>query len=360
MVPHLSEEINDALAGSPVPGCVVAITDRDATLDVVTYGSASVSPARPVSRQTVFHLFSGTKLYTATALMLLVERGLVELDAPVRRYLPSIDLAHEVTVRQLAAHDSGLADTLRAFLSVHPAGDKGPSTGEALGRYRLDNGAGPGNGARYRNVNYALLGELITRRSGVAYTDFVKRSVVEPLDADIDFSYRGYEPQRHATGFMPRWSPMRPALRWLMPGARWLTGEAAGRLVSLAEFDLDCAAIGGLVGSAPGFLPLLREMLSPEDGLLGASSKQEMLSLQAEGAAGIMSCDGVGLAWKLGHADGVEFWNHEGGGPGFCSETRLYPSAGLGIVVLMNLSQNRRLSTLCHQLCESIRHTLTG
>jgi CubicO group peptidase (beta-lactamase class C family) len=100
---------------------------------------------------------------------------------------------------------------------------------------------------------------------------------------------------------------------------------------------------------------LLREMLSDDDGLLRASSKREMLTLQASGAAGIMSRDGVGLAWKLGTAGGVRFWNHEGGGPGFCSETRIYPSAGLGVVVLMNLSQSKRLSTVCHQLCETIR-----
>jgi hypothetical protein len=145
-------------------------------------------------------------------------------------------------------------------------------------------------------------------------------------------------------------------MRWLMPSAHaWITGEAAGRIVPLTPFDLDSQAIGGLVGSAPGFLPLLREMLSDDDGLLRASSRQEMLSLQASGAVGITSRDGVGLAWKLGTVAGVRFWNHDGGGPGFCSETRIYPSVGLGVVVLMNLSQSKRLSTVCHQLCETIR-----
>ena len=236
--------------------------------------------------------------------------------------------------------------------------DEAPTTGEALARYRLDKGRPPGEGVTYRNVNYALLGELITRCSGVPYTEFVKRAVLEPLEADADFSHGPDYVEREATGYMPRWSPVRPAMRWLMPDAhKWITADAAGRLVSLTPFELDTAAIGGLMGTGPGFLPLLREMLSDADGLLRASSKREMLSLQASGAAGITSQDGVGLAWKLGTSDGVQFWNHEGGGPGFCSETRIYPSAGLGIVVLMNLSQNRRLSTLCHQLCESIRHT---
>jgi D-alanyl-D-alanine carboxypeptidase len=354
--PALRDELTDALGRSGVPGCVVAVTDRSSTLDVLAYGSASFSPPRPASKETVFHLFSGTKLYTATALMVLVEQGVVDLDAPIQRYLPSLGLEHDISVRQLAAHDSGLADTLRAFVSVHRAGDRAPSTGEALARFRLDKAGSPGGGATYRNVNYAILGELITQCSGRAYAEFVKRSVLEPLDADADFSYPPDFAERQATGFMPRWSPLRPAMRWLMPGARsWITGEAEGRLVSLTPFCLDTEAIGGLVGSAPGFLPLLREMLSGDDGLLRATSKREMLTLQAPGAAGITSRDGVGLAWKLGTAAGVEFWNHEGGGPGFCSETRIYPSAGLGVVVLMNLSQSKRLSTVCHRLCETIR-----
>ena len=357
----LREELTGALAVSGVPGCVLAVTDVNETLEVLTYGSASFSPSRPVSERAVFHLFSGTKLYTATALMLLVDRGIVELDQPIQRYLPAVGLKHEITVRQLAAHDSGLADTLRAFLAVHPADDETPSTGQALAKYRLDKAERPGGGAEYRNVNYALLGELISQLSGHPYTDFVKQSVLEPLKADAGFSYRPDLLERQAVGFMPRWSPIRLALPWLIPGARqWITDEAAGQLVSLRPFNLDSAAIGGIVGSAPGFLPLVREMLSNGDGLLSASSKREMLSLQATGAAGITSRDGVGLAWKLGHADGVAYWNHEGGGPGFCSETRLYPSAGLGIVVLMNLSQNRGLSRLCHQMCESIRRTMSG
>lgn len=356
----LRDELTEALAGTDVPGCVIAVTDQNSTLDVFTYGSASLSPPRPMSSETVLHLFSGTKLYTATALMLLVEQGVVDLDEPIQRYLPSVGLEHQVSVRQLAAHDSGLVDTVHAFVSVHRAGTEAPSTDEALARYRLDKGRPPGGGATYRNVNYALLGELITRCSGVPYTEFVERSVLEPLGADADFSYGPDDVEREATGYMPRWSPVRPAMRWLMPNAHsWITAEATGRLVSLTPFELDTAAIGGLVGTGPGFLPLLREMLSPDDGLLRASSKREMFSLQASGAAGITSQDGVGLAWKLGTTDGTQFWNHEGGGPGFCSETRLYPSAGLGIVVLMNLSQNRRLSTLCHQLCETIRHATT-
>jgi CubicO group peptidase (beta-lactamase class C family) len=126
-------------------------------------------------------------------------------------------------------------------------------------------------------------------------------------------------------------------------------------LLELHPFELDTAAIGGLLGTPRDFIGLVDEMLRDEDGMLQATSKRAMLSVQAKGAAGIVSREGVGLGWKYGLADGTAFWNHEGGGPGFCSETRLYPEAKMGMVVMMNRSQNSGLSRLCHQICERIR-----
>jgi len=118
------------------------------------------------------------------------------------------------------------------------------------------------------------------------------------------------------------------------------------------------SVIGGLVGAAEDFLPLLREMLSEDDGVLQAASKREMLSLHSRGAAGIESRVGVGLGWKCGRVTDVEFWNHEGGGPGFCSELRLYPEADLGVVILLNHSQSAGLSRVCHRISERLRVVL--
>jgi hypothetical protein len=84
-----------------------------------------------------------------------------------------------------------------------------------------------------------------------------------------------------------------------------------------------------------------------------------MQALEAPGAAGIVSRVGVGLGWKLGEADGVAFLNHEGGGPGFTSETRLYPTHGLGIVVCLNRwIMPTRTHVVAHRICEAARREL--
>jgi CubicO group peptidase (beta-lactamase class C family) len=328
---------------------------RDGRRVVAQAGRASLAPTTPVSADTLFHLFSGTKVYTAAALMVLADRGAVSLDDSVSKYLGDLKLSYPITLRQLASHQSGLPDTLRAFLAVHLAGAPPLSTKEALARFSVSGGQPPGQRAAYRNVNFAILGEVIARVTAQPFCDFVRNAVLQPLKTTAHFETNADPAEPLATGYQPRWSPMRLLLPFVISNTAQLFGRPIGGLIPLARFNLDTAAIGGLLGSAEAFLPMLSEMLSSEDGVLSAGAKRQMLTLQAHGAAGVVSRVGVGLAWKMGQVDDTVFWNHEGGGPGFCTETRLYPEAGLGFVILMNRTQDSRLSRLAHDMCEDLR-----
>jgi CubicO group peptidase (beta-lactamase class C family) len=261
-----------------------------------------------------------------------------------------------VTIRQLATHTSGLPDTLRAFAAVPLAGEPAPTTAEALARYRLDKGGPPGEAVAYRNVNFALLGELVSVVSGQPYEEFVTSALLDPLGSGARFAYTEATRPEAASGYLGRFDPMRLALPLLLPGtgAR-LTGRRVGAWVGLEQFSLDSAAIGGLVGCAEDFLAFLAEFLREDDGVLPKARRNEMLTVQAEGSAGVASTVGMGLGWKAGEVDGTPFWNHEGCGPGFATETRLYPGGGLGIVLLMNRTHKPALSRLAHDVAELIR-----
>lgn len=360
LTPELKAAAAATLHTAGVPGTALAIWHRGTT-ETAAFGLADIGRATAATADTVFHLFSGTKLYTAAALMRLVEGGLVDLDAAVTRYLPALRLAHPVTLRQLASHASGLPETLSALLAVHFAGEPMPDTAAALARYRTTGGQVPGRTVAYRNVNYAILGELISTVSGTPYTEYVTREILTPLGSRAAFDYTPDTRARAATGYIPRFEPTRWALKLLMPSmARRIEAGRDGSLVRLNEFALDTAAIGGLVGTLADFLPLTVEMLTPGDGVLRADSKRTMLTVQARGAAGIASTEGVGIGWKFGRAGGAAFWNHEGGGPGFTSETRIYPEAGLAMVLLMNATQTRARSLAAHAVCEAIRRATSS
>ena len=348
----LRERLRDMVKAAKVPGCAVALVASGGRVATAEFGYADIARRTEVTSDTVFHYFSGTKLYTATTVMRLCERGRLDVDELVTAYLPELELTHPVTLRQLLTHTSGLRDTLSGFLAFHFPDEPMPTASAALSRYRTTGGKEPGGGAAYRNVGYAILGALIARAENRAYTDVVDREVLQPLESAAAFEYRGVMRERAAAGYIHRLSPMRAVVRLMFRDAAGrLEREAIRGWVPLSEFVLDSSAIGGLVGAALDFLPLVREMLDPEDGLLRSETKKEMLTVQAHGSVGIASRDGVGLGWKRG--DG--FWNHEGGGPGFTSETRIYPADRVGIVILMNATQSRRLSLLAHEICGALR-----
>lgn len=345
----MKARIERALGAARVPGAVVARVTSAGVDAIAAFGDADVARRRPVADDTAFHLYSGTKLFTAAAVMHLVERGALSLDGDAREHIPG--LPRSITARQLLSHTSGLPRTLRGFLAVHFPDEPRPTTAEALARYKLAGGGPPGEVA-YRNVNYAVLGELIARVSGRAYEELVIDALLEPWGSKAVFA--SADAGDLATGYVLRFDPM----RWIgrLVGVRpEVFAARTGGHVALRPFDLDTAAIGGLIGAAADFAPLVVEFLGDRDGVLAAETRRTMLEPVARGAAGVASTVGVGLGWKIGDAGGVRFCNHEGGGPGFCTELRIYPELDLGFVVLANLSQTRRLSLVIHELCESLR-----
>lgn len=351
----LESAVREALGAVRAPGCSIAVVDATGPRWTGAFGLADVRRARPAAADTVYHLFSGTKLFTATAVMQLVEKEQVGLDDPAGRFVPGLGPAADVTVQQLLSHRSGLKDTLRAFLAVTLPGEPPLTSAEALARFQLRPARGAGQRVEYRNVNYAILGELVTRVSGLEYREYVARHVLAPLGIEAAFEITAAMRARRAAGYLERWDPMRLALRLLFPDLpRRLYRERAGALVELGEYTLGSAAIGGLVGSMPELAKFLVAQLSGGGAILSEASTWRMQTLVAEGAAGIASRSGIGLGWKIGRTDAHAFLNHEGGGAGFTSELRIYPEAGIGIALAMNVMRQPRTMWAAHRICEAV------
>lgn len=353
----LSERIQAELTAAGIPGCSLVVVNRDGILAAEAFGYASLTQARLATPHTAYHLFSATKLYTATACMQLVEQGKLQLTEAVADVLPEYrdKLSSALTVQHLLSHTSGLKDTTKALLAVHVDGERAPTTVEALSRYTIRSTRPPGQPVEYRNVNYALLGEIVTRRSGQPYTSYVMEHILRPLGMRVAFSLTPEMKSDAACGYIEYWNPMRLMLRWFMPDvARKVSGPRIGKWLELKDYNLDTAAIGGLVGSAVEFAPFLIAHLKDGQDILQANSVRQMQTVVAQGQAGFEAKLGVGLGWKIGQVNGHAFLNHEGGGAGFTSETRLYPQDQIGIIMLMNV-MGVKANRLAHRVCEMIR-----
>ncbi|HVE99055.1 MAG TPA: serine hydrolase domain-containing protein, partial [Mycobacteriales bacterium] len=103
----------DALrADSGVPGATAAVMRGDEVVEAAS-GVLDVETGRPVTTDTLFHLASVTKVYTATLVMTLVDEGRIDLDVPITTYLPTFsvpdpDAAKSLTMRHLLTHTSGI------------------------------------------------------------------------------------------------------------------------------------------------------------------------------------------------------------------------------------------------------------
>jgi CubicO group peptidase (beta-lactamase class C family) len=319
------------------PGVVFGAVRRDGEMFTRAAGMADIVSGRKASPQTPFAWFSVTKLFTATAILQLSERGLIDLDAPVSKYLPDVHLVRdgrEATVRQLLSHSAGLPNPVPVTW-IHLAGERGPSL-EGMIRDRIGGDPkldfAPGTKSAYSNLGYVLLGRIVERVSGKPYTDYVETNVLAPLGCRAS----GFAvPPDRATGYQRKWSFTGLAAR-LMVGGRFIRGTEDGYW-ALKPFTVDGASYGGLNGPVDCLLRFGRMILKEGEGgngrVLTAESVRAMLR-PAKLRDGKPS--DFGLAWRLGKIDGEPYAEHTGGGGGFVSALRVYPGKGYAMAALAN------------------------
>jgi CubicO group peptidase (beta-lactamase class C family) len=191
----VSKLINNAIAANRLPGAVVVIGHGGNIAFHQTYGSRKLAgepgldglpaPAEPMTEDTIFDLASLTKiLATATAVMQLYERGSLQFDDPVQRYLPDFNTANDplrakVTVRMLLTHTSGEKGDVEL---KDPWGLDGADKAEGVHRaITTPLESSPGQGFRYSDINFILLGALIETVTGEAEDVYVQEHVFAPL-----------------------------------------------------------------------------------------------------------------------------------------------------------------------------------
>lgn len=164
-------------------GAAAILVARDGRIVLhEAYGQLSPDKSAPAVRpDSVFLLASITKPVTACALMLLVERGQVNLDSPVNRYLPEFKGGERelVTVRDLLRHTSGLPDMLPENVELRRA--HAPQAEFVRHTFRTPLLFRPNTEFRYQSKGILLAAEIVERKTGMRLRDFEKREIFEPL-----------------------------------------------------------------------------------------------------------------------------------------------------------------------------------
>lgn len=166
------------------------------------YGLADADEGIPNRRDTVFAVASFTKAFTAASVLLLQERGRLSLDDSVALYVPELAEADRLTIRHLLSHTSGLFDYLgnpllwENFDRYH--------TPDKLLEYFRDEPLRfePGTAFEYSNSNYITAGVIVERVSGMAFEDFLRLEILDPLGLDRTvYAPEGADLPRMAVGY---------------------------------------------------------------------------------------------------------------------------------------------------------------
>lgn len=186
-----------------IPGVAIGIVRGDKLLYEKGYGNADTG--RTVTSQTPFEIGSVTKSFTALAIMQLVEKGTIELDSSVEKYLPWFKAYYEnkravITVRQLLNQNSGVPaffdNDVNADVTIEQV------VREHLNNIKLVNP--PGTKFLYSNANYNILGEIIQVVSGQSYKEYIEQNIFTPLEMKHSYvSKEEAEQNGLAAGYRP-------------------------------------------------------------------------------------------------------------------------------------------------------------
>lgn len=316
------QHIEQILVMDALPSIAVAVARDGEIIWEEGFGWADRENGIPATEHTMYSLASVTKPITATGLMVLVERGLVDLDRPVNDYLVDAKIvgragdASGATVRRLANHTSGLPAHDRYFYVDEPFGR--PPMAETIRGYGFLATA-PGERVGYSNLGYGILGHVISLVSGASYADFMREEVFLPLgmtrsSLGIDSVLEATQAQRYRRDGTPL-----PFYQSDTPAAMDVYSSAHD-LIRFAMFHL-----ANHLPDQEAILPdeLIDRMATATGGGLGA---------EADPTAGA-----YGIGWALETAPGMPAtFGHDGGTPGVTTSLVLLPEEEVAIVVLCN------------------------
>lgn len=298
-----------------VPALSVGISVGDDVVFADAWGLADAEAGVDATVDTRYRIASHSKVFTATAIMQLVESGDLRLDDPVAQHLswfrsddPDDDLSN-TTVRHLLSHSSGIT---RDGATTHWIDDRFPSIEQIVEQVGSMPVYGPVQHLKYSNIGFTIAGQIIEVVSGRSYEDQVTETIIEPLGLTATTPDLPDDLTNHAVG-SPRWLPNRER----------------------PPFDHVKA---GVMNSATGFSSNVPDLLRWyqahrfESGeMLHDRSKREMQRVQFEGHD---------LRWGLGFSltkhGAMNFVTHGGGYPGFITYSGLEQEHGIAIVVLTN------------------------
>jgi CubicO group peptidase (beta-lactamase class C family)/D-alanyl-D-alanine dipeptidase len=315
LVQTLKPFIQREMAEKEIPGLSIAIIDDQQIVWAEGFGTADAHQGKPATAETVYRIGSVSKLFTDIAIMQLVERGELDLDAPITDYLPDFrprnPFGTPITLRQLMSHRSGL-------LREPPVGNYFETSQPSLAAtVRSLNDTelvfAPNTHTKYSNAAIAVVGYLLEARSHQPFPTYLKTSVLDR----IGLTHSSFEPDPELVAKLAK------AEMWTYDGLKF----------DAPTFQLGMAPAGSMYSTVTDlghFLSVLIAHGQTENSvLLQPKTIEQMWSPQFPNPGGRV----FGLGFIVRSVDGHRLVGHGGAIYGFATTLDLLPDDKVGVVV---------------------------
>ncbi len=312
----LTAFIEHEMRDKAIPALSIALVDSNRVVWARGFGVENAATGKPATANTVYRVGSVSKMFTDIGIMQLVERGQVELDAPVQRYLPSFTprnpFGSPVTLRQLMSHYSGL---VREPPVGHYFDDTRPTLAATVASLSQTSLVyAPGMTKKYSNAAIATVGYVLEQKARMPFAAALQRAVLLPLG----MTSSSFEPS--------------PALLARAPEA--VMWSYHGRTFPAPTFPLGMAPAGSMYSTMPDLGRLISMLFDGGTGVngrvLSPASLREMLRPQFAPAG---TTRGSGLGFAVGQLDGQRIVEHGGAIYGFATQLSALPDDHLGVAV---------------------------
>jgi CubicO group peptidase (beta-lactamase class C family)/D-alanyl-D-alanine dipeptidase len=313
--------IQHELTQKGIPAISIALVDGQRVVWAHGYGFSQPRDSVRATANTVHRVGSVSKLFTDIAIMQLVEQGKLDLDAPVRTWLPDFaprnSFGGSITLRHLMSHRSGLT-------REPPAGnyfDDSPTTlartVESLNATDLIHA--PGTRTKYSNAGIATAGYVLERVQGESFYRYVKRAVLEPMGM-------------RSSAFEPL-----PALNADLANAYMWSYD--GKLWEAPTFQLGMGPAGSMYSTVLDLSRFMSVLFNGGTTAAGARiiARQTLEQMWTPQFVPAGAKTGFGLGFSISQMDGRRLVGHDGAIYGFATSLQALPDDQLGVVVVATL-----------------------
>lgn len=298
------------------PGVVIGLTDRSKTLHIATYGYADFAAQKPVEAKHLFEIGSISKSFTSILILLLQERGILDVESPIERYLPWLRIRsaynEPIRLHHLMTHSAGIISGSDAYVSALK---------EVWKLKEYEACSQPGSYFHYSNSGYKILGLVLQEVLGKDMAEILRENILGPLEMHAtEPVITNATRLRMAEGYEPFFDDRPLPQGGMLAPATWLESDAAD---------------GSICSDVTDMCRYLRMLLNQGAGLLSKGSFDAFTNpyiLTGNGHHG----EHYGYGLVIGERNGRLYLSHSGGMVGYCAYIEVDLAAGLGVVVLLN------------------------